>query len=149
MICQNFLTTSLPKLHFEKPLNNSYEALDDEKKSQVMSSKRKMGQVKCNSLRKTSNVICNGKDIPKYNYTFRVDEDKLITSIHFLQESLQIKPGTTRNVKVSGHIFRDMYVYDRGGVSIKNLVNSYSKAYEDHEHVGKHTFVDMIKLLTK
>ena len=76
LVFQSVISSSIPRKLCENQINQSYELLSNEKKTKIKPSKRKMGQVKFKSLRKTYNVICKGKYIPKYNYKFCVDTKK-------------------------------------------------------------------------
>ena len=118
--------------------------------SAISHSKKRMGKLKFSSLRKTYDRLSNGLDVPKHDYSFRIDPGKLSHALSFLQTSLEMKPGTLRNVHVAGHLFKDMHVYDRGEHSFEYLLNTYINAYPNvDERVGKHTFHDLIKLMTK
>ena len=149
LVSQSIIASSLPRIRCEKLLNDSYECLEAESQDEISPIRRRMGKVKFASLRKTYNIIKNGGEIPKHNYTFRIDGHKVSHAIAFLQESLQMKPGCTCNIWVSGHLFKDMCVYERGGRSGDNLVDAYTNAVPSDERVGRQTFRDMIKLLTK
>ena len=78
-----------------------------------------MGKKKFMSLRKTYDILCRGIELPKHNYSFRIDSGKLVTAITFLRESLRVKPGLSRDVSIAGHVFKNMPVYERGGKSIE------------------------------
>lgn len=149
LVCQSVMATSLPRLRCKTILNTSYEALEDGQKPNVSTLRRSMGREKFSSLRKTFKILKSGCDIPKHNYTFRIDAHKISNAISFLQESLQVKPGSSHNVCVAVHLFRDMAVYDQGGKSQDDLLASYVGAIPSEERVGRQTFRDMIKLLSK
>ena len=112
-------------------------------------SKVKMGERKFTSLRKTFNVLASGADLPKHNYSFRIDSGKLSTAMIFLQESLCVKPGVARDISIAGHVFKSMPVYERGGKSIESLNETYNSLQEKEDRVGRDTFTDIVKLLTK
>lgn len=108
-----------------------------------------MGSEKFSSLRKTYKVLRSGKSVPRHNYTFRIDAEKIENTISFLQESLQLKPGCTRNVKVGGHLFKNIPVYIRGGITAQYLFDTYVDSVGQDKHVGRTTFFELTNLLTK
>lgn len=143
------MASSLPRIRCEKLLNDSYESLGALVQIGISPSRRRMGKVIFASLRKIYIIIRNGGEIPKHNYTFCIDGSKVTHAIEFLQESLEIKSGCTRNVCVSGHMFQNISVYEWGGRTVDGLVEAYVKAVPTEECVGRQTFRDMIKLMTK
>ena len=109
--------------------------------------KKLIGRKKITSLRKVFRVLKNGKPIPKYNYTFRVAPAKLTSAVHYIESTLQVKPGLSRNIKLGGHLFRNLPIYDRGGQATKDLYAAYKRSFDDT--LGLPTFRDLVKLLTK
>ena len=73
-----------------------------------------MGKNQFASLREVFQVLRSGRGVPKQNYTYRIDPIKLSTAMTFLQESLCVKPGVTRDVRIAGNTFKNMPVYERG-----------------------------------
>ena len=59
----------------------------------------------------------------------------------FLQESLLVKPGVCRDVRIEDHVFRNMAVYERGGKSIESIYDSYSNVFQNDERVSRDTFM--------
>ena len=108
-----------------------------------------MGKVQFASLRKVFQVLKRGRGVPKHNYTYRIDSTKLSTAITFLQGSLCVKPGVTRDVSIAGNTFKNMPVDERGGKSIESINEAYNNSFAEGERVGRDTFVDLTKLLTK
>ena len=108
---QSILASSIPRAHAKKFLHDEYLTLTESQKLHVSDHRRLMGKQNFSSLRKTYNIIKTGDSLPRHNYTFRIDSNKICNSISFLQESLQVKPGCTRNVKVAGHLFSDIYLF--------------------------------------
>lgn len=115
---------------------------------QISAKRLTMGRSKYSSLRKTFELLATSKNIPKYNYTFRIDTSKLVAVMDYLQETLQFKPGRMRNVKIAGHTFTNLPVYERGGQSFESMFDAYKAAFEGEERIGYDTFVDILKLLT-
>lgn len=107
------------------------------------------GKVRFASLRKTFGALCQGSEVPKHNYSYRIDPGRLSAAVSFLQESLLVKPGVCRDVKIGGHLFSNMPVYERGGKSVESIYGAYQNVYPDTFRVGVHTFSDLVKLLTK
>jgi hypothetical protein len=126
---------------------DNVQAVDSEG-VQISAKRLTMGRMKYTSLRKTFELLATGKDIPKYNYTFRIDTSKLVSAIEYLQERLQFKPGRMRNVTIAGHTFTNLPVYERGGLSFESMFEAYKAAFEDWERLGSDTFQDIVKLLT-
>jgi len=87
--------------------------------------------------------------VPKHNYTYQIDSTKLSTAITFLQESLCVKPGVTRDVRIAGNTFKNMPVYERSGKNIESINEAYNNTFAEGERVGRDTFVELTKLLTK
>ena len=77
-----------------------------------------MSQKKFASCCATYNLLAEGEEVPKYNYTFRVGAHKISQVVWFVQESLQVKPGIIRDVILAGHSFCSLPVYERGGMNI-------------------------------
>mmetsp|Transcript_27310 Transcript_27310/g.39559 ORF Transcript_27310/g.39559 Transcript_27310/m.39559 type:complete len:194 (-) Transcript_27310:94-675(-) len=117
--------------------------------SSMVQKKAVIGSEQYSSLRKVFGVLQNGHDIPKHTYTHRVDATKLGTAVQFIQQNLCVKAGAVRDVSIAGHTFRDMPVYERGGKSIKSLLEAYRVAFVEDERVGEHTFAEITRLLTK
>ena len=110
-------------------------------------SKKFIGSKKIASLRKVFVVLKDGKDIPKYNYTFRVTPAKLTSAVHYIESTLQVKPGTSRNIKLGGFVFRNLPIFCRGGQSVEDLFHAYKSSCD--ETLGLPTFRDLVKSLTK
>jgi hypothetical protein len=87
--------------------------------------------------------------VPKHDYTYRIDSAKLNSAIQYAQQSLNVKPGVMRNIKVAGHIFRNMPVYERGGTSVQSLFEGYCAVYDTQSRVGRDTFSELLHLLSK
>ena len=92
-----------------------------------------LGKVHFSSLRRTYDIIAEGKSIPKHDYRYRIDSKKLATAIKFLQDSLCVKPGVVRDVSIAGHVFEAMPVYERGGKSIDSLNDAYNNVFVKEE----------------
>ena len=109
-----------------------------------------LGKLKFASSRKVFEVLKRGRGVPKHNYKYRIDSTKLSTAISFIQGSLCVKPGVVRDVNVAGNTFKNMSVYERGGKSMESIFEAYSNTFEDKdERVGRDTFIELLKLLTK
>lgn len=80
-----------------------------------------MGPDKFMSLRKTHNVLDQGKELPKSYYNFLVDVAKLQGIIKFLTETLNVKPGMTRTLSLLRHKSKHLSVYERGGISVESM----------------------------
>lgn len=100
---------------FEDAKNSYYVS------SQDLRWKVAMGSDEFMSLRKTYNVLTQGKELPKHNYTFRVDTAKLQGVIEFLSETLNMKPGMTIRKSLLEHKFKNLFLYERGGIRVKKL----------------------------
>ena len=101
------------------------------------------------SSREVFQVLRRGRGVPKQNYTHQIDSIKLSTAMTFLQETLCVKPGVTRDVRITGDTFKNMPVYKRGGKSIESINDAYNIIFSEGERVGRNTFVELTKLLTK
>lgn len=113
-----------------------------------------MGPEKFTSLRKTHNSFAQEKELPKHNFAFRVDVAKLQGVSDSLMETCNTKPGMTRTVSLLGHKSENLSVYERGGISIEKLFESYKLGHPPDEnsrqtHVGFHFFSEIAKFLTK
>ena len=97
VIIQSILASSLPRKVAKKYIHDEYLSLSENVKEEVSEQRRLMGRKKLSSLRKTYKIIMNGKHVPKHNYTFRIDSNKICNTISFLQTSLQVKPGHIHN----------------------------------------------------
>lgn len=106
------------------------------------------GAKKFTYRRKLFDMLSNGMDVPSTNnYTFRVSSDKIKTCIDYIMNTLNIKPGAARKVKVADHVFENMPVYEKGEISIEKLFDFY-RATLPEDHIGLQTFSDIIKLMT-
>ena len=115
--------------------------------------KKTFGKVKYASARKMYDLLLKGDETPIHNYTFRVDSGKLKLVFDFIRETLQVKPGVIRDVNMFGEQFKSLPVYERGGISVKDLFGTYKECCVDNEtnkqHVGYYTFCSIVKLMTK
>ena len=84
-----------------------------------------LGKKRIRSLRKTYTSLSNGEGIPKRTYKFRVDAAKLSTVFSYLMERLQVRPGLCRPIVIGDHKIDAMPVYNRGGISLKDLTDEY------------------------
>ena len=101
LVSQSIIASSLPRTVGKILLTNVYNSLDDDSRSGISNMRKLMGKEKFASLRKTYNILRNGLEIPKQNYTFLIDAHKVPIAISYLQESLNVKPGRTHNVCVA------------------------------------------------
>lgn len=74
-----------------------------------------INKVQFSSLRNVFRKLREDKYIPKHNYTFYVDANKLKTATLFLQEILLITCGVVWDFTLTGNLFKYMHVYERGG----------------------------------
>ena len=149
LVSQSILASSICMNEVQERLRLFCNSLHKDTSTTISVQRKNMGKVKYASLRRTYDCIPTGCDIPKYNYAFIIDAGKLQTALKFLQEYLQMNPGTLNNVKVGGNLFKCMYVYDCGGKSYDNLYKAYVNSHQENECVGRKTFIDFITLLTK
>ena len=84
-----------------------------------------MGKIKYSLLRNTFNIILSGGTFPKYNYMFRIDTIKVFLLMQHIQEKLLFKAGRLHNIIISGHKFKNVPVYERGGKRILLLFKEY------------------------
>lgn len=124
IVCQSVLAASIDRTQLKRFLEFRHEALDEFSKSCIGEHKHSMGQYKFASLRKTFLYLLKGEKVRKHAYTFRVDAIRLGSAMKFLQESLQVKPGSTRNITVAGTLFQNMPIYERGGKRIDDIFKS-------------------------
>jgi hypothetical protein len=126
-----------------------------ERKTQITSHVPKIrltvGEKRAFSLRKLCSVIIEGLPPPEKEYKFRVDPTKIRSAMEYLQQSLQIRPGSTRTVSCGGHAFINMPVYQRGGMAVEKMHSAYKESCggEDSDYLGKHTFCELTKMMTK
>ena len=90
-----------------------------------------------------------GRDIPKYDCSFRVDPTKLLPSIEVLKDSLCIKSSVVQYVSISGHMLKNSPVCERGSKYIESLYEACSGAHYDNQKNGKHLFVNVVKIVEK
>ena len=109
-----------------------------------------MGKVQFASLRKVFQVLKRGREVPKHNYTYRIDSSKLSTAMSFIQGGICVRLGVVRDVRIAGNTFKNIPVYERGGKSIESIFDAYCSTFQNQkERVGRDTFFELIKLLTK
>lgn len=130
-------------------LNTEAESFNGDSRFIAMKKKALIGKRQFMSLKKSYNNLSSGKDKSKNAYKYRLDPSKFSTAIEFIQESLCLKAGVTRDVKFDGHLFKDMPVYERGGKSIRSLNDSYNASFDKDHRVGRDTFFHIAKFLTK
>ena len=85
----------------------------------------------------------------KHGYAFRVPAIKLIKVIDYLIGNLLVKPGVMRDVRIAGYKFKNMSVYQRVGMPIKDLHQAFQDSTNSQDRVGFYTFSQITKLLTK
>ena len=126
IISQSIIAASLKQDNADQLLKDEYENFKAVKSKGVQIAKGKltMGWEKINFLRKTFKLLAEGQNIPKHNYTFRTDPSKVVSIIEYLQEKLQFKPGRMRNVTIADHIFTNLPIYERGGLSLESMLTA-------------------------
>ena len=82
-------------------MEEQFSQLGEEKYVYVSQGKRNMGKFKYASLRKTYNILSSRRNVPKYNYMFRIDTIKVVSLMQHMQEKLQLKSGRLHNDKNS------------------------------------------------
>ena len=60
-----------------------------------------------------------------------------------------MRPGVTRDIKFEGYIFKQLPIYERGGIPIKSFFLSYKQGTHQGLRVGRALFFDIMKILTK
>ena len=93
--------------------------------------------------------LMTGNDIPSNAYKYRVPVNKITMAISFLQETLQMKSGITRNMSLDGFSFNHLPVYQRGGIPVDSLFKFYKLGHGIEEQLGKSSFVETLKLITQ
>lgn len=145
----SILATPFELREVQNLLGATYSSLSEDNNAANLQLRSKLGKERFTSLRKTYSLISAGNDIPKYNYTFRVDSRKIWTVLSFLQSSLCVKPGVVRDVTVADHRFTNMPLYERGGKSVERLFEAYKSVHPENQRIGRILFIDIVKLLTK
>lgn len=123
--------------------------MSSEEREDIPAYRKTMGQVKFASLRRTFKILKSGERVPKNDYSFRVDARKVAATMQFMQQSLQLKPGYTRDVCLAGYVFHSMPVYERGANTCEELFSTYKASMNEALTVGEPKFRDILKLLTK
>ena len=109
-----------------------------------------MGKVHFASLQKVIQVLKRGSKVPKHNSMYKIDSSKLSAAISFVQGGLCVKPVVDCDVCIAGNTSNNVPVHEQGGKSIKSFFDAYCSAFQDRqERVGRDTFAELIKLLTK
>ena len=116
----------------------------------VPTSRRTIGEDKFTSLRRTHDIIQDGMSVPKHSYNYRVSVVALRLAMEYMMDVLQLRPGATHSVKVDGHVFSNLPVYDRGGKNMEVLFADYKNAItEPDDRIGLKTYSTLLKMLTK
>lgn len=148
-VCQSVLAKGLTRKQCKNLFASIYDEIPVQDQHEIPSLRRSMGKVKFASLRQTYNVLSDGLELPKHDYTYRVDATKIASSMQFLQSALQLKRGYTRDVTVAGHLFQNIHVSEREGKTCDELFLAYKSAVDSSLTVGNPTFKDILKLLIK
>ena len=90
-----------------------------------------------------------GRPVPQRFYAYRVQPERIATSMQFLQGQLPVIAGLTRNVKISGHLFQNLPVYSSGGHSLTGLFESYSRLYPKEHRIGRTNFLGISRMMCK
>lgn len=149
IITQSILDRSFDRKFVNEVLSRGHERYSGQPNYDILKGKSCMGKVQFATIRKIFEVMKQGRDVPKNNYTYRIDSNKLSTAVVFLQQSLLVKPGVLRDVTISGNIFKNIPIYERGGKSVESLYEAYKKSFPKKDVIGRDTFTDLGKLLTK
>ena len=99
IIVQSILASSFERKFVQMFLSKETDRYIGTENEVRAKAKSLMGKVQFASLREVFQVLKRGRGVPKQNYMYRIDSTKLSTAITFLQESLCLKPGDTREVK--------------------------------------------------
>lgn len=67
----------------------------------------------------------------------------------FLQENLSVLLGRVRNVRLITHVFKNVPIFERGGQSIKELIEIYHAAVLESKWLNHRLFNSIMNLLTK
>ena len=60
--------------------------------------------------------------ISTHNYTFRVDITSISVLITTIQKTLQVKPGSVRDVKIICHKYNHLPIYETRGKAKKKCI---------------------------
>ena len=135
--------------HVRELVEEQFSQLGEEKSAQVSQGKRKIGENKYTSLRKTYGILSSGRIFPKHNYMLRIDKIKIFLLMQYIQEKLQLKAGRLQNVTITGHKFKYIPVYECGSKGIRSLFKEYQDSLlEDEGSIVFTTFCDIFKLVT-
>lgn len=134
-VVESLMSAAVDKNFLKHSLSSECEKFVGTAQESMAKKKSVLGKVHYATSRKGFKFLEQGKDIPKHDYSFRVDAYKLSTAIEFIKESLCVKPGVVRDVTIAGHVFKSLPVYERGGKSIESLNEAYSAVYEKDQRV--------------
>lgn len=90
--------------------HNTLRTMYEEAEVDVPESRKTIGERKFASLRRTHDIIQDGMSPPKHDYTYRVSVRVLQLAMEFMMDTLQLRPGATRTVKVDGFVFANVPV---------------------------------------
>jgi hypothetical protein len=146
-VAQSLLASSHDRFCLKLKLNLAGEATAGEA-TPVRRSKLTMGRKKYTTSNKIFNVIVDGKDVPKTEYSYRVKAEGLKGVVNFLENALEPKPGVTRCLTIDSIFIPGLPVFSRGGTTILDLFEDYKKAAVQ-DKVGLAAFTDVAKALTR
>ena len=146
---QSITTPSFKIKEAQTFIQDEIKNLNDTERKLVTKGNTLMGKVKYASLSKIFSHIAAGEKIPKHNYTFRVDGEKISSLINTIQDALQIKPGLIRDITIGSHKFTNLPVYKTESKSQINVYDNYKFLTPKEYQLGRTTFLDVTKLLTK
>ena len=121
----------------------------DESTNNQSTMNTKFGRRKFIRYKNLFDEISVGQAIPSNIYRYHVPICKISGAIHFIQQTLQLKPGVLQNVKLDGHYFNNLPIYERGGIPVISLFKMYQLGYDKEHCLGRTTFTDLCTLLTK
>jgi hypothetical protein len=141
VVVKALLATSLPYHDARDLVSRNAAKFPDLPKYQTI-----WGNARFASIRRTHAVLAKGDPLPATTYKYRVPAELLKVAVEFLTSILSARPGVTRSVKFSNHVFRNMPVYIRCGDAIReSLYKEYGRCQreEDKNAIGKHTFEEL------
>eukprot|EP00957_Ditylum_brightwellii_P208975 15359731-Ditylum_brightwellii.AAC.1 len=75
--------------------------------------------------------------------------EKVSNTVEFIDFTLQAKQGQCCNVRLDGHIFHNLPVFERGGQTVKGLHHAYVQSFHPNNTMCITTFKDLVRMLTK
>ena len=132
MVCSSVLARYLPRSNVAAAVRSVVDNGVDTADANIKQNWIVYGHYRYTKAAEIYYSLCSRDAAKKQKYRYRIKPQCIVSCIQYLQAKLPVVAGKTRDVKVEGHILKDLSILSRGRVTLCRI---YAMTTKGHTNV--------------